>query len=122
MKKHDANLARIPAYEYALSQVLRRIRIKRRKFMPKTSANDYTGYLRLLITSLLDYLSTNKFPKSWPDSMEEFEIVVESEAGPLMISPTGQIITPATCPAFLLIDYITNHMKEAREFAEKYST
>lgn len=78
IQRHDAYLMKIPAYEYALSQVLRQIRIKRRKFMPKTQAIQYTSHLRNLTTSLLDFLGRNKYPKVWPESMNEYEIVIES--------------------------------------------
>lgn len=76
--KHDVYLKRIPAYEIALSQVLRDIKIGRRKFMPKAQAGDYAGHLRKVTTTLLDYLSTKKYPKSWPESLSEYEIVIES--------------------------------------------
>lgn len=76
--RHDAYLKKIPAYEYALSQVLRNIKIKRRKFMPKTQAEFYASYLRKVTTSLLDYQSKSKYPKEWPESLEDFEIVIES--------------------------------------------
>lgn len=76
--QHDEFLQKIPSYEFALSQVLRQIRISRRKFMPKQQAVGYAGHLRKMTTTILDYLSTNKYPKSWPDDLSEYEIVVES--------------------------------------------
>lgn len=76
--RHDIHLKRIPAYEIALSQVLRNIKIGRRKFMPKSQAFQYASHLRKVTTTLLDYLTTNKYPKSWPYNLNEFEIVVES--------------------------------------------
>lgn len=76
--RHDKHLKMIPAYEYALSQVLRNIKIKRRKFMPKTQAEFYASYLRKVTTSLLDYQSRSKYPDEWPDSLVDFEIVIES--------------------------------------------
>lgn len=45
-----------------------------------------------------------------------------SESGPMMVSPTGQIIVPATCPGSILVDFITNHLEEAKERAETYRT
>lgn len=119
--KHDAYLRKLPAYEYALSQVLRNIRIGRRKFMPKAQAMAYASHLRKITTSLLDYLGKTKYPKSWPTDLSKFEIVVESEAGPLMVSPTGQLIVPATCPGTILIDFLTNHMDEAYEKQQSYN-
>lgn len=76
--QHDEFLQKIPSYEFALSQVLRNIRIARRKFMPKQQAVGYAGHLRKMTTTILDYLSTKKYPKSWPDDLSDYEIVVES--------------------------------------------
>lgn len=76
--RHDEALKKIPAFEFALSQVLRNIKIKRRKFMPKTQAEFYAAYLSKVTTSLLDYQSKNKYPKEWPESLEDYEIVIES--------------------------------------------
>lgn len=119
--KHDAYLRKLPAYEYALSQVLRNIRIGRRKFMPKAQAMAYASHLRKITTSLLDYLGKAKYPKTWPSDLSKYEIVVESEAGPLMVSPTGQLIVPATCPGTILIDFLTIHMDEAYEKQQSYN-
>lgn len=119
--KHDAYLRKLPAYEYALSQVLRNIRIGRRKFMPKAQAMAYASHLRKITTSLLDYLGKAKYPEGWPTDLSRFEIVVESEAGPLMVSPTGQLIVPATCPGTLLVDFLTNHLDESYEKQQSYN-
>lgn len=100
-------------FENTLSQVLLDIQIARRKFMPKTLAKNYTGHLSKVITNVLDYLGKNKFPESWPATLKPYELVVESEAGPLMLSPTGQLISPSTCPGFLLVDFISKHLEEA---------
>lgn len=118
--KHDSYLKKLPAYEYALSQVLRNIRIGRRKFMPKAQAMAYASHLRKITTALLDYLGRSKFPKAWPQDLSKFELVVESEAGPLMVSPTGQLIVPATCPGSLLVDFLTNHLAEALDKQNSY--
>lgn len=100
-------------YESTLSQVLLDIQIARRKFMPKALAQSYSSHLSKVITNILDYLGKNKFPESWPASLRDYELVVESESGPLMVSPTGQLISPSTCPTFLLVDFITKHLEEA---------
>lgn len=107
-------------YENTLAQVLLGIKISRRKFMPKALASKYSSHLSRVITSLLDYLSTNKYPKSWPESLGDYELVIESEAGPLMLSPTGQLITPSTCPGVLLVDFITCNMEEAKIKQDAY--
>lgn len=75
--RHDEYLKKIPAYEFALSQVLRNINIKRRKFMPKTHAEFYAAYLRKVTTALLDYQGKCKYPKEWPETLTEYEIVIE---------------------------------------------
>ncbi|EDV96760.1 T-cell activation inhibitor, mitochondrial [Drosophila grimshawi] len=118
--QHDVYLKVVPVYEVTLSQVLRGIQIGRRKFMPKQQARGYTNYLSKVTTSLSDYLSKQHYPASWPATLEEFTIVVESEAGPLMVSPTGQFITPATCPGSILVDFINQNMQQARERMHKY--
>lgn len=41
--------------------------------------------------------------------------MVEGEAGPLMLSPSGQFITPAGIPPSLLVGFISDNMGEARE-------
>lgn len=38
-----------------------------------------------------------------------------------MVSPTGQLIVPSTCPGSQLVDFITNHLKEAKERSNTYS-
>ena len=81
--------------------------------MPKTLAKNYSSHLSKVITNILDFLGKNKFPESWPASLRDFELVVESESGPLMVSPTGQLISPSTCPGFLLVDFITTNLEEA---------
>ncbi|KAH8366181.1 hypothetical protein KR093_010055, partial [Drosophila rubida] len=120
--QHDSYLNVVPLYELALSQVLRGIQIGRRKFMPKTQARGYANYLMKVTTSLNDFLSKQAYPTGWPLKLDEFTIVVESEAGPLMVSPTGQFITPATCPGAILVDFITQNMKLARDRMAKYAT
>ncbi|KAH8302627.1 hypothetical protein KR044_009003 [Drosophila immigrans] len=120
--QHDSYLNVVPLYELALSQVLRGIQIGRRKFMPKTQARGYANYLMKVTTSLNDFLSKQAYPIGWPLKLDEFTIVVESEAGPLMVSPTGQFITPATCPGAILVDFITQNMKLARVRIDKYAT
>lgn len=78
ISKQDDYLQRIPSYESALSQVLRDIHIARRKFMPKAQVVNYADQLRKVTTSMLDYLTYNKYPKTWPESLKDFELVIES--------------------------------------------
>lgn len=77
--QQDKYLQRIPAYEKALSQVLRNIRVSRRKFMPKAQVVHYAEYLCKVTTSMLDYLTQHShYPKAWPADLSNVEIVVES--------------------------------------------
>lgn len=78
ISKQDDYLKLIPSYELALSQVLCEIRIARRKFMPKAQVVHYASQLTKVTTSMLDYLTFHKYPESWPDSLKDFEIVIES--------------------------------------------
>lgn len=46
--------------------------------MPKAQVVHYASQLTKVTTSMLDYLTFHKYPKSWPDSLKDFEIVIES--------------------------------------------
>lgn len=111
--QYNVSLMRIPAFEKSLSHVLCNIKVGRRKFMPKIVAENYENHLRQITTTLTDYRVKRPYPKSWPKSLEEYEIVVETEAGPLMVSPTGQFIVPSTLPGALLVNFITANLEEA---------
>ena len=102
----EASLKNIPLVEKALSQNLRGIKIRRRPNQPLKLVENYKQQLMQLVTNISDYLSKNKFPKHWPDSLEEFEICVDNESCPLMLSSTGQFIVPSSCPGFLLVPFI----------------
>lgn len=41
-------------------------------------------------------------------------------AGPLMLSPTGQILAPSSCPPWLLVNFITENMEEAKKMIKDY--
>lgn len=120
VQNYDINLSRIPNFEKAVSQVLRNIKVGRRKFMFKILARDYEKNLLQITTNLSDYLSYRKFPKQWPASLNDFEIVVENEAGPLMVSPTGQFIVPCSLPGQLLVNFITSNLEEAKIKTNNY--
>lgn len=120
--KQDGALRSIPIYEKTLSNILRDIHICRRKFMPKVTASRYCNHLRQITTSIGDYYGKGKtFSPTVPESLSKYEIVVEPEAGPLMVSPTGQFITPSSCPADELIDFIANHLDQAMLLLTEYS-
>ena len=46
--------------------------------------------------------------------------MVEGNAGPLMLSPSGQFITPSSCPISLLVSFITDNLEEARDRLDKH--
>ncbi|KAL1506243.1 hypothetical protein ABEB36_005639 [Hypothenemus hampei] len=114
IRKHKAALGRVPYYEKSLSHVLRGIKVKRRKFMPDMKVSEYETNLKQLTTSISDYFGRNRYPKIWPTTLENFEIVVESEAGPMMVSPTGQFIVPSSLPGPILVHFITVNLEEAK--------
>lgn len=60
-----------------------------------------------------DYRGRHAFPASWPEKLSAYQLVVESEAGPLMLSPGGQFITPSSCPVSLLVNFISENLTEA---------
>lgn len=78
IRKYDGSLERIPAFEKAVSQVLRDIKVVRRKFMPKVLAGEYEKHLQQITTTLSDYLGRRNYPKIWPDSFKDYEIVIET--------------------------------------------
>lgn len=121
VRKQDLVLLRLPAFEKAVSQVLLGIKVGRRKFMPKVMVDQYEQQLRQLTTTLSDYRSRRKYPADWPEDLSAYEIVVETEAGPLMLSPTGQFIVPSSCPSFLLISFITENLVAATERLNHYN-
>ncbi|BES88577.1 T cell activation inhibitor, mitochondrial [Nesidiocoris tenuis] len=120
LSNQDKALSRLPHFEKALSQVLRDIKIVRRKFQPHQMATQYENNLRRLTTTLGDCHGRGGFPKNWPKSLSTFELVVETEAGPMMVSPTGQFILPCSCPSFLLVNFISENMGKALELLSKY--
>ncbi|GJQ86529.1 hypothetical protein Trydic_g10429 [Trypoxylus dichotomus] len=122
VRKYDEVLLRIPGFEKTVSQVLRDIKVVRRKFMPKILAGEYERQLQQLTTSLSDYHGLRGYPKHWPKSLSNYEIVVETEAGPLMVSPTGQFIVPSSCPGSLLVNFLSENMEEAAIRLKTYTT
>ncbi|XP_023290193.1 T-cell activation inhibitor, mitochondrial isoform X2 [Orussus abietinus] len=127
VRKYDVVLLKLPAFEKAVSTVLLNIKIGRRvfymcrKFMPKIMVGQYEQQLRQIITTLLDYRERKSFPAIWPTSLSSYEIVIETEAGPLMLSPTGQFIVPSSCPGFLLVTFITENLDEATKRLNHYN-
>ena len=104
-------LNKIPLVEKALSQFLNDIRIVRTKHQKSVTVDDYRIRLRKLITNLGDYLAKKKLPAIWPVSLADLQMCVVTESCPLMITPEGQILVPASCPGFLLIEFLSKNME-----------
>lgn len=119
---YDSFLEKLPFAEGSLSGCLRGIEIDHRKFMPAVMVKRYIKQLEKLTTALVEFYKTNGYPKDWPLMLDNYQLVVECESGPLMVSPTGQFIVPASCPAFLLIDFISENMSKAKNLREIYLT
>jgi len=120
LERYDNHLKRIPALQAALSRSLCEIQIAQRLFRPELLAEAYESHLRSLTTSLGNYRSRNKYPEAWPECLDKFQLVVEGNAGPLMLSPSGQFIAPSSCPISLLVSFITDNMEEARARLDKH--
>lgn len=46
--------------------------------MPKVLAGEYERHLQQITTALSDYKGRRQYPKVWPDSFKDYEIVVET--------------------------------------------
>jgi len=115
----EKSLEKIPLVQKALSQNLRNIKIVHRKDQPIRLVDDYKKQLIRLVTNVSDYLSKQSLPAHWPDSMDKFELCVDNESSPLMLSSTGQFIVPASCPGFLLVPFVNDNMSKALELMAK---
>ena len=113
--KFEASLKNIPLVEKALSQSLRNIKIVRRRNQPLRLVDDYKQQLLRLVTNISDYLSKKKLPEDWPETLQDYELCVDNQSSPLTLSGTGQFIVPASCPGFLLVPFISENMKLAKE-------
>ncbi|XP_064082355.1 T-cell activation inhibitor, mitochondrial-like isoform X2 [Macrobrachium nipponense] len=120
--EQDVLIKRIPDMQKAVSNTLRNIQVTHRKYQPFFLAENYSQQLQRLVTALGDYHGTHGFPKSWPESLSSLQLVVESAAGPLMLSPTGQILTPSSCPPWLLVNFITENIEHAKQRILSYES
>ncbi|XP_068207546.1 T-cell activation inhibitor, mitochondrial-like [Palaemon carinicauda] len=120
--EQDVLIKRIPDMQKAVSNTLRNIQVTHRKYQPFFLAENYSQQLQRLVTALGDYHGSRGFPKSWPESLSSLQLVVESAAGPLMLSPTGQILTPSSCPPWLLVNFITENMDHAKQRIHSYES
>nr|XP_053631236.1 T-cell activation inhibitor, mitochondrial-like isoform X2 [Cherax quadricarinatus] len=120
LPEQEPMIRRIPGMQKAVSNALREIQVTHRKYQPFVLVEHYIQHLRRLVTSLGDYQGREGFPKSWPQTLSSLQLVVESAAGPLMLSPTGQILAPSSCPPWLLVNFITENMEQAQRIIDDY--
>ncbi|CAN7986396.1 unnamed protein product [Ixodes hexagonus] len=120
LPRGDPFVARVPLAEKELSEALRGIRVEHRKFKPSVVAQAYVQQLRKLTLALHRYIWQEGLPKDWPERLSDHQLGVEPEAGPLMLSPTGQFLAPASCPPSLLISFLTEHLSDAKQRRQLY--
>ncbi|CAG0891402.1 unnamed protein product [Cyprideis torosa] len=114
------NLHRIPQLEKALSRALRDVTVAQRRFKPRVMAQGYERDLRRLMTTVNDGIGRRGIPRNWPKSIHKIQLVVESGSGPLMLSPTGQIIVPSTVLSSHLFQFLSENMAEAEQLLVQY--
>ncbi|XP_027235213.1 T-cell activation inhibitor, mitochondrial [Penaeus vannamei] len=122
LPEQDAMIRRIPDMQKAVSNTLLDIQVTHRKYQPFLLAENYSQQLRRFVTALGDYRGRNGYPKSWPETLSNIQLVVESASGPLMVSPTGQILVPSSCPPAQLVNFITENMEEAERMINNYKS
>lgn len=105
----------IPKLEQRLSSLLNGMQVSRRKFQGTKLINEYKEQLERLIRNLTKHHRHAHF------NGKGLQLVIESEAGPLMVSPTGQIIAPSSCPGDILCEFVANHGQEARRLTDLYN-
>ncbi|KAL3206725.1 hypothetical protein MRX96_039975 [Rhipicephalus microplus] len=115
LARYDAYVRLVPPAERALSETLRGIRVEHRKFKPAVAAKAYVQQLSKLTMALYRHIWTKGLPDDWPVRLTDYQLGVECEAGPLMLSPTGQFLTPASCPPALLVDFIGSQLSTAEQ-------
>ena len=90
--------------------MLRDIKIVKSKHQKSVTVDNYRIRLRKLITNMGDYFVTRSLPSQWPDTLSDLEMCIVTESCPLMVTPEGQILVPASCPGLFLVDFITKNM------------
>ncbi|KAG1689927.1 Scm-like with four MBT domains protein 1 [Nymphon striatum] len=110
---YDDRIKLFPEIENNVSMNLNGIKIGHRKFQPSVSLADYEKRLKKLVFILEEH--KQQYPNlKFPNYLREFELVIECESGPLMLSPTGQIIAPCSYPVLLLLNFIHRNFEEAK--------
>ncbi|OQR75687.1 hypothetical protein BIW11_08257 [Tropilaelaps mercedesae] len=111
----------VPHAEKVLSEVLRGIQVSHERLNNRTLAHKYIVQIDKLTRSIQRWLWINNFPTSLPADLSTFTLVVESDAGPLMVSPQGEIIVPASCPAQIFVDFLERNLALTEEVMLRHS-
>lgn len=112
--RYTRYVACVPQAERDLSLVLRGICVDHRRFKPAVTADRYVQQLNKLTTALHRHKwEAGGAFGTLPRDLSAYKLGVECEAGPLMLSPTGQFLAPASCPPGLLLRFLSENMREA---------
>ncbi|KAK8780122.1 hypothetical protein V5799_018540 [Amblyomma americanum] len=122
LSRYDAYVELVPPAERALSEALRGIRVEHRRFKPAVAAKAYVQQLSKLTVALRRHIWAKGLPSDWPTRLSDHQLGVECEAGPLMLSPTGQFLAPASCPPALLVDFVGSRLSAAEQRRLLYRT
>ncbi|CAH1778707.1 unnamed protein product [Owenia fusiformis] len=106
----------IPTYEEMLSSYLNNVEIKQHSSDPHALL--YLKQLQTLVGSLKKHHYDGDDPKLLGD-WSYLQLVVESGAGPLSLSPSGQFSVPTSCPASLVIAFLMQNRNTAQERIHK---
>lgn len=121
LHKHNGALHRIPSVEKYLSALLNDINIVSRSYLPVVRAEDYLHQLLKLVASIQDQQTKETGGKlGIHTNLDGVELVIECATGPLMISQSGQILVPSSCPVFLIVDFINTNAAKAKLTCEQF--
>ncbi|ELT99526.1 hypothetical protein CAPTEDRAFT_196223 [Capitella teleta] len=109
--QHDALRLRIPSAENYVSSLLRNITIVKPGSSEVTTTPDYLFQLRVLASAVREYPDTRRI---LTQNLSDVQAVVECTPGTLTVDPKGRIHIPASCPAFLVIDFLKRNAENAR--------
>ncbi|XP_064458237.1 T-cell activation inhibitor, mitochondrial-like [Ornithodoros turicata] len=114
--RYTRYVACVPQAERDLSLALRGICVDHRRFKPAVTAEKYIQQLSKLTTALHRYKWEHGGSfTNLPRDLSSYKLGVECEAGPLMLSPTGQFLTPASCPPRILLKFLLDNIEEATQ-------
>lgn len=115
LQKHDGTIYKIPSVEKYLSHLLNDVQIVSRSHLPVVLADDYLRQLKKLIICIQEHKQKDLNQSKIHAKLDDVELVVECATGPLMISQSGQILVPSSCPAFLIVDFLNANASKARQ-------